>query len=104
MPPLTDEDYYRTGYWEAQLYRAADQGADKAVRQVFATLGVDVDNPQQIEALREDIRLARRLRTAFDRSIAWGLMTAVGIVALLVMAAVHNRWIDVIEKVPLNNG
>lgn len=89
-PP--SEDYYRHGYWEAQLHRAADEGAEKAVDRMFAMLGVDVNDPQQVEALREDIRLARRLRSAFDRSLAWGLTALVMMLGSFVVIAVHARW------------
>ena len=33
--------------------------ADKSVKKVFAILGVDIDDPQQVEEFREDLRFGK---------------------------------------------
>lgn len=50
--------------------------SDKAVRKVFAILGVDIDKPESVEAFREDLRFGRRLRKIADNSwmVFWGLV------------------------------
>jgi len=48
--------------------------ADRAVKKVFAILGVDIDKPESIEEFREDLRFGRKLRKAADH----GTMAFVG--------------------------
>lgn len=44
------------------------QGAAKeAVKQVFAILGVDVDDPAQVEEFRKDLRFGQSMRRASDK-------------------------------------
>jgi hypothetical protein len=43
--------------------------ADRAVKKVFAILGVDIDKPESIEEFREDLRFGRKLRKAADHSM-----------------------------------
>jgi len=38
------------------------RAADRAVKKVFAILGVDADNPEAVEAFREDRAFVRKLR------------------------------------------
>lgn len=39
-----------------------DAAADKAIKKTFAMLGVDVDDPQQVEAFRQDLRFGASMR------------------------------------------
>ncbi len=52
--------------------------ADRAVKKVFAILGVDIDKPESIEEFREDLRFGRKLRKAADH----GTMSFVGTVVV----------------------
>ncbi len=52
--------------------------ADRAVKKVFAILGVDIDKPESIEEFREDLRFGRKLRKAADH----GTMAFVGTVVV----------------------
>lgn len=54
----------------------ADAAARSAVKQVFAILGVDVDDPAAVEAFREDLRFGRMMRRATDR----GVMSVVALI------------------------
>lgn len=45
----------------------ADESADRAVRKVFAMLGVDVDDPTSISAFQQDLRFGGRMRRISDR-------------------------------------
>jgi hypothetical protein len=50
------------------------EAADRAVKKVFAILGVDVDKPESVENFREDLRFGRKLRKAADHGfLALGL-------------------------------
>jgi hypothetical protein len=65
--------------------------ADKAVKRVFAILGVDVDDPREVEEFREDLRFGKRLRKYSD----YGTMAIVAAVCVAIAAAL---WAGVISK------
>lgn len=66
--------------------------ADRAVKKVFAILGVDVDKPESVEEFREDLRFGKRMRRAADH----GLLALVGLVVISLGAAV---WAGIVSKV-----
>ncbi len=79
-------------YIPMRSQREIDQAATLAVKKVFAILGVDIDQPNEIEEFRETLRFSKRMRRAADKgSIAFivAVITAfvsamgLGIVALL---------------------
>ncbi len=45
----------------------ADEAARKAVKSVFAILGIDVDDPAAVEEFRKDLRFGQTMRRASDR-------------------------------------
>jgi hypothetical protein len=53
--------------------------ADRAVKKVFAILGVDIDKPESIEEFREDLRFGRKMRKAADHSF---MTISIGAVAV----------------------
>ncbi len=65
--------------------------ADRAVKKVFAILGVDIDKPESIEEFREDLRFGRRLRKAADH----GTMAFVG---TLVVGLCIAAWAGIAAK------
>ena len=70
---------------EDDLIRRA---AKEAVKETFARLGVDVDNPAELEEFRRDIRFGGVVRRAADKGVAafvW--ITIAGLVAVLVAGA-----------------
>jgi hypothetical protein len=62
--------------------------ADRAVKKVFAILGVDIDKPESIEEFREDLRFGRKMRRAADHS----MMAIVGTVAVGLCIAVWTGF------------
>lgn len=46
---------------------AATDAAKQAVREVFYLLGVDVDNPKQVEEFRKSLRFSDELRKLSER-------------------------------------
>ena len=68
------------------------EAADRAVKKVFAILGVDVDKPESVEEFREDLRFGKRMRKAADH----GLLAMMGGIAAAAMAAV---WAGIVSKV-----
>lgn len=71
--------------------QAAEKASDKAVKKTFAILGVDIDNPQQVEEFRVSLRFGDQLRKAFDR----GRFTFVTAIAIALAAAL---WVGVKSK------
>ena len=66
--------------------------ADKAVRKVFAILGVDIDKPESVEEFREDLRFGRKLRRASDQ----GMLAIIGLISVGLAAAL---WTGIVTKV-----
>lgn len=70
----------------------ASDAADAAVRKVFAIMGVNVDVPKDVEEFRENLRFGASMRRAADK----GLMAAVGLIAVAMMAAL---WAGIVSKI-----
>ena len=65
-----------------KLELVANDAADKAVRKTFAIMGVNVDDPRQLEDFRRDVRFAGDLRSYAGRSML--TLTSVCIGGLLI--------------------
>jgi len=74
-----------------------EQAAERAVRKVFAILGVDVDKPESVEEFREDLRFGRRLRKAADH----GILVLVGVLIAGITAAI---WAGVVSSINGHKG
>jgi len=57
-------------------YQYDAQIAKAAVKEVFAILGVDVDDPEKVEEFRKDLRFGGAMRRATDR----GVIKMVGVI------------------------
>jgi hypothetical protein len=68
------------------------EAADRAVKKVFAILGVDVDRPESVENFREDLRFGRKLRKAADH----GFLALVGLIVVAMGAAL---WAGIVSKI-----
>ena len=55
--------------------RVSEESADRAVKKVFAILGVDINKPESVEEFREDLRFGRKLRKLADH----GTLVIVGL-------------------------
>ena len=49
--------------------RLSEESADKAVKKVFAILGVDINKPESVEEFREDLRFGKKLRKLADHGV-----------------------------------
>ena len=65
--------------------------ADRAVRKVFAILGVDVSSPESVSEFQADLRFGRSLRKGADH----GFMAFIGLIAIAVGAAL---WAGISAK------
>ena len=70
---------YQNPEQQRQQYDA--QIAKAAVKEVFALLGVDVDDPEKVEEFRKDLRFGGAMRRATDRGVMammWAICTMIG--------------------------
>jgi hypothetical protein len=65
--------------------------ADRAVKKVFAILGVDIDKPESVEEFREDLRFGKRMRKAADH----GFLALVGLFVVGLGAII---WAGIMAK------
>jgi hypothetical protein len=68
------------------------EAADRAVKKVFAILGVDIDKPESVEEFRQDLRFGKKLRKAADHS----LLVFFG---AIVAAALAALWAGIVDKI-----
>lgn len=66
----------------------AEESARRAVKMVFAILGVNVDEPKEVEEFRENLRFGASMRRAADK----GWIAVVGVVAAGLASA---AWVGV---------
>ncbi len=64
------------------------EAADRAVKKVFAILGVDIDKPESVEEFRQDLRFGKRLRKIADH----GILAFFAAVAVAIAGAI---WIGI---------
>lgn len=60
-----------------------EQAVDLSIKKTFAILGVDIDNPESVEAFREDLRFGRKLRKMSDHG---NFVIVAGVIAGLLWA------------------
>ena len=64
----------------------ADAAAETAVRKMFAIVGVDVDEPADVEEFRKSLRFGDDMRRAYSR----GVLVVVGLAAAAVWGVVAS--------------
>ena len=74
--------------------RVSEESADRAVKKVFAILGVDINKPESVEEFREDLRFGRKLRKLADH----GTLVIVGLLFTGLAWAVFEGFISKIKK------
>ena len=74
--------------------RVSEKAADKAVKKVFAILGVDINKPESVEEFREDLRFGKKLRKLADH----GTLVIVGLLFTGLAWAVFEGFISKIKK------
>lgn len=74
------------------LETVSAEAADRAMKKVFAILGVDADRPESVEEFRADLRFVRKLRKIADH----GTLAFIGVVAAALAAAV---WAGIVSSI-----
>lgn len=80
MAECTNDDPIRCPLSEA--------AAKSAVKQVFAILGVDVDDPKDVEEFRKDLRFGQSMRRASDKGV-------LAVVSLVFVGLAVSIWTGV---------
>lgn len=74
---------------------AAEKAARRAVKKTFAILGVNIDNPREVEEFRRDLRFAGDLRRNTNRGV-WAIITTIcgliGTAIWLALAKYNLTW------------
>ncbi len=76
---------------EADNCPAARDAAKSAVKDVFAILGVNVDDPAAVEEFRKSLRFGDTLRRAADKSFIAFALAVVGMVIAALVAGVKIK-------------
>lgn len=74
-----------------QCPQVAD-AADRAVKKVFAILGVDVDVPKEVEEFRDNLRFGASMRRAADKG-------TVTVFVLFITATFAAIWVSVASHI-----
>lgn len=77
---------------ERRDFSMVDEAANKAVKKVFAILGVDIDKPESVEEFREDHRFGRKMRKAADHG-------ALALVGLIIIGLGSLVWSGVLAQI-----
>lgn len=70
----------------------ARESAELAVKKVFAILGVNVDEPKEVEEFQANLRFGANMRRAADKGM-------LAFVVLLVVALAAALWAGVVSKI-----
>lgn len=79
------------GMNELEQHRLIDESVDKAVKKTFSILGVDIEDPSNVEEFRKDLRFSGRMREFMDKSML-AFVTGIGVaLAAALWAAMTGR-------------
>lgn len=70
----------------------SEAAAQEAVKRVFAVLGVDIEDPQQVKEFQKDLMFGQSMRKAADR----GQLVFAGVV---VSALAYALFAGIVEKI-----
>ena len=76
---------------DGKLSQAIDEAMDRAVHRVFSDLGVDVDNPADLQRFRNNLQFGESFRHAIERGFYAVLSTVVGAIGLAVWVVFKER-------------
>jgi len=77
---------------EASEMKVAHKAVDMAVKQAFAYMGVDVTDPQQIQAFRDDVTFGGLMKDAAKKSFYAMLATIGGIIGMSIVIAFKSYF------------
>jgi hypothetical protein len=77
---------------EASEMRVAHKAVDIAVRQAFSHLGVDIDDPKDLQVFRDDLRFGGVFRSAATKSFYAMLLAIFGGIGLSIWMAFKDQF------------
>jgi hypothetical protein len=77
---------------EASEMRVAHQAVDMAIKQAFGHLGVDVNDPRQLQAFRDDLTFGGLLRDAAKKGFYALLATMAGIIGTSIVIVIKSYF------------
>jgi hypothetical protein len=75
----------------------AEESARLAVKQVFAILGVNIDEPKEVEEFRENLRFGANMRRATDKGI-------LAVAGMVFTGIAYTVWIGVTTMIAKAGG
>ena len=69
----------------------ADDAAEKAVQKTFAILGVDINDPKQVNEFQKSLNFGDSMRKFFDKGFLATAVVMAGLFAAIVYAGIKAR-------------
>lgn len=74
-----------------QVEQIASEAADRALSQLFLTLGIDTSSPEGILNAQRDFQHVRAWRTSIETVKRQGIMSAIGVITVGILALIWAR-------------
>ena len=88
VPPRLNDQQQNT---ETREEAVSEEAARRAVKKVFAILGVDIDNPKEVEEFRMDLHFAADMRQYTKRGFMVFFTAIIGLAATAAWVFVFKR-------------
>lgn len=76
---------------ESRLHLSIEEATTKSVKMVFSNMGVDVDNPSDLQRFRDDLRFGGVFRQAVERSFYAVLAAVAGAIGLAIWTVIQAK-------------
>ena len=70
----------------------ADLAAEKAVKNVFSILGVNIDEPKEVREFQDSLRFSDRLRKTADKGIIAFVISIAGLLAAALFVGLKTKF------------
>ncbi|MBQ7625902.1 MAG: hypothetical protein IJS87_02415 [Rhodocyclaceae bacterium] len=70
---------------DAYIASVVEQAVDRSTRKVFAILGVDLNEPDDVEAFRKDLRFAQRMRELCEKGLTAVIVAALSAIGYAIV-------------------
>ena len=77
---------------DGKLRQTVDEAMDRAVHRVFSDLGVDVDDPADLQRFRDNQQFGGVFRQAVEKSFYAVLAAIAGAIVLVIVAVFKERF------------
>ena len=77
---------------DGRLRQAIDEAMDRAVHRVFSDLGVNVDDPSDLQRFRDNLQFGGVFRHAVEKGFYAALAAITGAIVLAIVAVFKERF------------